>query len=373
MLAAVSAQPQLDRCPGLLRPHVAEDGALVRLRLPGGRIAVSVLSEVLAAASTDGAAAVQLTSRGNLQLRALPDPLPDRFVKRVEATGLVPSASHERVRNIIASPLAPDLASLVAELDAGLVADPTFAGLSGRFLFALSDPSGLVLSEPYDLAWQSTGGEDGVLLAGGRGMVVPRVRAVPELLARARAFLVCRASDSVWNVPELPGDAPVFAGMTAYEPVVAAPLTPGVVGDDLVAGVPLGFLTNDHVQALAAVADTVVVTPWRSIVVPRGAAVSSDLASAGLVTQRDSPWSGLSACIGAPACAKGRCSTLAIAEGVAEACGADPGLRKGGRRVHLVGCERRCGARPGDMVAVAPADVDEVLTTILTPSAEGSR
>src|SRR5690349_7297706 len=106
MLAAVSAQPELDRCPGLLRPHLAEDGALVRLRLPGGRITVAALRQVLAAAAADGAESVQLTSRGNLQVRALPDPLPERFVELIEATGLLPSASHERVRNIVASPLA---------------------------------------------------------------------------------------------------------------------------------------------------------------------------------------------------------------------------------------------------------------------------
>ncbi len=102
--------------------------------------------------------------------------------------------------------------------------------------------------------------------------------------------------------------------MTAYEPVVAPPLRPGVVGDDLVAGVPLGFLTATHVRALASVTDTVVVTPWRSVVVPGGAGAAPVLASAGLVTEPDSPWSGLSACTGAPACAKARCSTTDLAD-----------------------------------------------------------
>lgn len=365
MLAAVSVPIEpalgLDRCPGLLRPHLAEDGALVRLRVPGGRVSVAVLGELLEAAAADGAAVLQLTSRGNLQLRALPDPLPERFVQRVEATGLLPSASHERVRNILASPLSPALAPLVAELDRGLMVDPGLAALSGRFLFALADRSGSVLSEPFDLAWQTVGdGGDGVLLANGLGMPVPRERAVEELLARARTFLACRSSASVWNVRGLGRDAAVFAGMTAYEPSVAPPLSPGVAGDDLVAGVPLGFLTATHVDALAAVAETVVVTPWRSVVVPSGARVSEPLTSAGLVTERDSPWSGLSACTGAPACAKARCST---ADRAAELVASEL-RRPGSRPLHLVGCERRCGARAGDVVAVAPRTLADVLSTI---------
>jgi precorrin-3B synthase len=362
MLAAVPVPPEpavgLDRCPGLLRPHLAEDGALVRVRVPGGQVSVAVLGQLLEAAAADGADTLQLTSRGNLQLRALPNPLPERFVSRVEATGLLPSASHERVRNILASPLSPHLAPLVAELDRGLTADPGLAELSGRFLFALADRSGSVLSEPFDLAWQGVGDDgEGVLLANGLGMPVPRDRAVAELLDRARTFLACRGSASVWNVRGLPGEAAVFAGMTAYEPVVAPPLRPGVVGEDLCAGVPLGFLTAAHVRALASVTDTVVVTPWRSVVVPFGAGAARVLAAAGLVTEPDSPWSGLSACTGAPACAKARCSTQDLAAELV-----DSGLRApGSRPLHLVGCERRCGARDGDVVAVAPGSLADVL------------
>ena len=357
MLAAVSAQPQLDRCPGLLRPHRAEDGALVRLRVPGGRIAVALLRQVLAAARADGADSVQLTSRANLQVRALPDPLPERFVERIEATGLLPSASHERVRNIVASPLAPELAPLVAALDAGLVADPDLAALSGRFLFGLADASGSVLTEPYDVAWQSTGGDDGMLLAAGRGVAVPRERAVAALLALAREFLVCRGSASVWNLRDLPADAGLLTGMAAYAPRVAPPLVPGPVGDDLVAGVPLGFLTSAHVEAMADVADTVVVTPWRSIVVPGAAAAADDLAAAGLVTQRNSPWSRLSACIGAPACAHSRSATVRVAREVAESGRRLPE----GLRVHMGGSARGGGVPPTDVVAVPPADAAEVL------------
>jgi precorrin-3B synthase len=37
-----------DRCPGLLTPFVAQDGAIIRLRMPGGRVRVSTLAELLA-------------------------------------------------------------------------------------------------------------------------------------------------------------------------------------------------------------------------------------------------------------------------------------------------------------------------------------
>lgn len=43
-----------DRCPGLLRPHTAADGALVRLRLPGGAATAALLRGIAAAAARHG-------------------------------------------------------------------------------------------------------------------------------------------------------------------------------------------------------------------------------------------------------------------------------------------------------------------------------
>ena len=96
--------------------------------------------------------------------------------------GLLPSATHERVRNILASPLAGiasdpvarvdvvppttlgtratgscDVRGLAAELDRGLCARPELAGLPGRFLFALDDGRGDVAAEEPDLCWRAPG------------------------------------------------------------------------------------------------------------------------------------------------------------------------------------------------------------------------
>ncbi|MFC7491867.1 MULTISPECIES: cobalamin biosynthesis protein CobG [unclassified Knoellia] len=359
----MSERSPLDRCPGLLRPFVADDGALVRLRMPGGRVAVSVLREVVEIAAAHGAPVVQVTSRGNLQLRALPNPLPLAVIEAVEATGLLPSASHERVRNILAAPLARDLDPLVASFDAALRAEPRLAQLPGRFLFAISDASASVLSERWDVAYQQTSERSGTLYAGRLGREVAPAHAVRAMVDVALRF-VETAPDGAWNVCDLPSDSPVFEGLEPSTAVAAAPLVPGVVGTDLVAGVPLGMLTLQHVEALAEAADEVVITPWRSLVVPSGAARVESLRSAGLVTEPEGPWARISACVGAPSCRRTTVPTLDLARSAAETVASR--RLTATQDVHVVGCERRCGTGASDRVLVAPPTVDDVVAALTT-------
>ncbi len=92
-----------DACPGALQVHQAADGALARIRLPGGMISAGQLSALAVAATRFGSPAMELTSRGNVQIRGLTDP--GALADAVAAAGLLPSPSHERVRNVVASPL----------------------------------------------------------------------------------------------------------------------------------------------------------------------------------------------------------------------------------------------------------------------------
>lgn len=328
----------------------------MRLHIPGGRVDVAVLNELMAIAGEYGAPVLQLTSRANLQLRALPDPLPEALIERIEATGLLPSATHERVRNIIAAPLASSLRPLVEALDAAIMADPDLAGLPGRFLFAVSDAGGSVLTEGWDLAYQASGDDHGLLLAGGRAVEVARVDAVRELIARAHLFLNHRSGTDVWNVRDMPAHSAIFHGMHEHTTRTTAPLEPGPTGSDLVAGVPLGMLGPAHLDAIAAVAVAVVLTPWRSFVIPGGAQHARPLRAAGLATTRESPWSRLTACVGAPSCARTRTRTLDLTAAATQRMSAD------GPRVHVVGCERRCGEPRADHVTlISPADVDQIV------------
>ncbi|MBB4701780.1 nitrite/sulfite reductase [Sphaerisporangium siamense] len=149
-----------DACPGALQTHPAADGAVARVRVPGGLLTARRLRELGAAAADLGSGVVELTSRANVQVRGLTGPAAARFAERMAAAGLLPSATHERVRNILASPLAGldgrgllEIAPLVRELDAMLVSRPALAELPGRFLFTLDDGRGDVAHLPADIAY----------------------------------------------------------------------------------------------------------------------------------------------------------------------------------------------------------------------------
>ena len=113
---AVPSRP--DACPGVFALHDAADGALARVRLPGGAIDAAALRVVADCAEELGDGAVHLTSRGNVQLRGLRRDDP-RLAARLAAAGLLPSATHERARNLLASPLSAATTGQAIAVDGG--------------------------------------------------------------------------------------------------------------------------------------------------------------------------------------------------------------------------------------------------------------
>lgn len=340
---------------------------MVRLRLPGGRLPASTLRRLSDLVLAHGNGVLQLTSRAGLQLRGLPDPLPPAFVEAVTATGLLPSPTHERVRNIVASPLTglhggrADVSGLTRALDAALITEPVLADLPGRFLFVLDDGRGDVVDLRLDLGYRATGPEGGYLLVGGpeRGLPVTADEVVPTLVRLALAFAEARADSGAWHVRELPTWTDGL-GLAPVPPLVAPAATPlGVVGHAASVAVPLAMLTAVQVAAVErAVGDgLVVVTPWRGLVLPGAADALDTLAGAGLVVDEEGAWSQLSACVGAPGCARSRIDTAALAAAlVAEV----PSLP----RAHVSGCERRCGAPTGDHVDLVAPDLVEAVRAV---------
>ncbi|MEU4242146.1 hypothetical protein [Actinoplanes sp. NPDC026619] len=181
---------ETDACPGALRLHQAADGPLARIRLPGGRLTGAQLAVLASLATEAGDGGMELTSRANVQLRALNRTTPTELAARLSAAGLLPSPTHETVRNIAAPPLADARTrALIHDLDFALCADPALAALPGRFLFAI----GTVPLAP-DVSAVPDGDAFAILFAGhDEGLRVPANRVVTALLAAAHAFLSTRA------------------------------------------------------------------------------------------------------------------------------------------------------------------------------------
>jgi hypothetical protein len=277
-----TTRDRADRCPGVFRPWVAEDGGLVRLRAAGGRLPSRTLVDLIGVAERYGDGRVHLTARANLQLRAMPlddGRLPTEVVEAIGATGLLPSRSHELVRNIMASPQTglggggrANLRHVIEELDRLLCGDPRLAELPGRFLFVLDDGRGDVLGRSLDLGLVAVSHAAAQLRLGSRvwGAIVPMAKAPQALVDLAHRFLDARGEGptTAWHVDEL--DRPLEPPCTRYPQtqVEQSPLAAGDVPGGHHHLAPDGIVDRALAERVAAGAELVVVTPWRGLLTP---------------------------------------------------------------------------------------------------------
>ncbi|MYR05599.1 precorrin-3B synthase [Gordonia sp. SID5947] len=357
-----------DRCPGVFSTHAAADGAVARVRLPGGRIRPDQLELLAQAAAAHGDGYLELTARGNVQLRGLTDV--DAVADAVVAAGLAPSSAHDKVRNIEVSPLTgriggvADVRPLADLLDERLqTADAS--SISGRFLFGLDDGRGDIARRQPDVCAVvrsvdasaevvadvlvggvpvgSARGDDAVVtellaVAEDLGDISVGAWRVADLTDAERMDLTTRARTRLATVVGGPDPMPP-------EPIV------GWFGQDdgavlLGAVVELGRLPARLAEFVAAVAVPIVVTPDREILIcdlDEGVAetVVRVLAPMGLIFDAASPWAAVSCCVGAPGCAK---SSAPVRDDLlARVRGGEPVAE----REHWVGCGRRCGSPSG--------------------------
>jgi precorrin-3B synthase len=369
-----------DGCPGVLRLHEAADGYLARVRLPGGRLDARAL-DALARVASLGSDIVELTSRAGLQVRGLAEDSGGELARLLSDGGLLPSFTHERVRNIAAAPLAgrgpasnASIDAVVQALDRELCADAELVELPGRFLFAVDDGTRAVDSLRADV--QLTAERDGgrcvfrLWLDGfATSLAVAAGQAQAAALRAAHGFLELRqeCADGAWRVRELDGGAERLACHLGLQLLERSPET-AVRGRGLGLRIqrdgrfavavlpPLARLDGARLTRLAELArglgsgagnDACVrVSPWRTLTfVDAPASVASQLLAKlqgmGLIGSDASGWSGLSACAGMGACAKALADVRAAA--VVRALVREPSSPL----EHWSGCERRCG-EPAD-------------------------
>ncbi|MGW4392996.1 precorrin-3B synthase [Streptomyces sp. NPDC004685] len=382
--ADASVRGRVDACPGTLRLHRADDGALARVRIPGGMLTTEQADVLRELAGRLGDGELHLTSRGNVQLRGLDPDCGSELADLLGDSGLLPSERHERARNIVASPLSGldgrgnrDIRPWLAGLDDLLCTSVKAAELSGRFLFALDDGRGDVDALGADVTLLAQSEEHALLRIGPAddAVQISGAQAPQAALIAAETFLDHAADSGAWRVTDLSGgagrvlDAVVRrlrkAGVATT--VTTAPIRPqdsagpalGVVTGPrgtaaLSLGVPLGRISLAQWHRLTDMArhrgsGELRLTPWRRVVLPgverrHAPRLLDDLAAAGLIVGPGSPWTGVGACIGRPGCARSMADVRAEAKAALGPVGALP--------VYWSGCERRCGHPHGEWVDV---------------------
>jgi precorrin-3B synthase len=358
-----------DACPGILTLHPARDGHVARIRLPGGYVSRAQWTALAALAAELGDGGLDLTARGNVQLRGLTAAAGAGLAWRAARAGLLPSGPHDRSRNITGSPLAgldgrPPLRRLVRALDAAIVADAALATLPGRFLFAVDDGSGGAGLAASDIGLRRAGKQVEMIIAGRlAGVRLPVDAAVATAVTAARAAVTCGVGGVVTRIADLAdGGARVAAAIGgSLGPRVATTdarlqLGPGNAAGStfLIVAAPLGRVSRVQaalIGGLPRAGEVLRLSTAGRVVIPHAltpSAALARLAGSGLLTSDDDGLAGVTACSGT-ACLRAVADVRALARAL-----------PGHPRTHWVACPRGCG-RPPDAELVVAAGPDSFL------------
>jgi precorrin-3B synthase len=372
-------------CPGILHAVPAKDGLLLRIRVPGGLILPAQLSAIARLSATLSDGQVEITSRANIQLRAIRPQDLDHVVEDLTMAGLLPSREHDRVRNIIASPFAGldseellDTRPLVFELDHRLSADAECVGLHPKFSMALDGGGSWFSREIEDLALRAVKADGRLYLhlaIGGMplGLGVTIDQAVDCMLEAAR---ICLRTASQFDIPvrgrritAVPGAiARVMQCLSEFMVPCPLPNNSAVVVESPVGitptrhahlvsvtpSVPLGRLQANQAQLISAMVENfsscLRLAPWRGIVlgaIPETAVseVTAQLRDGGLSLDRTDGYRGLSVCAGSSGCDASLADVRADAVFLArQLAGQDT---RPEWTVNISGCEKQCAMRNG--------------------------
>ena len=362
-------------CPGLSAPMPTGDGLLVRLT-PKGPIDPAAFIAFCALARQHGNGVMEITARGNIQVRGLTAQSAPLFAAAVKELDI---ASASPVP-LIMDPLPDDPDALV---DAGTIGAALAAAihryrlrLAPKFSVAIDGGGRLHLDAiPADVRLRAVSAPDGPLLDiafGGDARSAIPYGTVPaegvadvaagllNMIANGRSAELAGIDAVVADFFEKRPARPTPPARPPAEPIGLHPLRDGM----LALGVALAFGQADceALSQLACVARdhgarAVRPTVGRSLLLvgltqenaERVAAAAHQL---GFITRADDPRRRIAACAGKPACASGLLETRALATAIAPRLPA----HTGGINLHISGCSKGCAhAAPAALTVVGDA------------------
>ena len=365
-------------CPGALRPMMARDGLIVRLRITGGIVPAAMAHALADLAARHGSGLFDLSARGNLQMRGIAETSLPALQKSLRALDLLDdNPAAEAVRNVIASPLAGlhgglDVRPLTTALETRLTGDLALHTLPTKFGFLIDDggqPSLASISADVRFDWIAGDALFSIGLGGTRSGATRVGTCRPDALVEAAARAAHGAIDLFATAPKARrmrdlvaifepaeiaarcGGAPARGALES----VASTTARGLVGhrdfgdvSTLGLAAAFGRLDSGMLRRAATLADaagdgTLRLTPWRTILVPLASPVAmAGPAIDGFITDPRDPRLAVAACVGMAGCERGTTPTHADGDALAAFAAS---LGGAGTPLHISGCEKGC-AKP---------------------------
>ena len=366
-------------CPGVVDAMESADGWLMRIRLPGGDVTPAQLEVLAEVAARFGSRVIEVTSRANVQIRGIAKHALDAAADALVAAGmahrdpsidarrsvvLCPLAGHDPTEVVDCGPYGRAIVEALMDADLGGALPPKFGivvdggGDVGVRGVSADVAIGAALTPTGTPCWTIVLG--GTLRCGGHAAARSTMDTTTAGRIAVAVAQTCASTGS--RAHDLPAD--VIAGLLATmgAPSLRRPLEPpaatatvGVfehteIGRCNIIAAP-GLARFDasvlsEIAALARSATAIRFTPTGGV-----ALIGVQRCDAEPMCQwlRTLGWSidptdaahTVTACIGSPGCAASRANTLTAAADII-----DRRRRSGGvhGRVHLVGCEKACGA-----------------------------
>ncbi|NNK17101.1 MAG: precorrin-3B synthase [Sulfitobacter sp.] len=338
-------------CPGALRPMQSGDGIVVRIRPFNGRLRRAQADGIATLAAAHGNGMIDLSSRGNLQIRGVTEATYPALIEGLRRMGLLdPDEATESRRNVLVTPfwqtggeteaLAPALTEAISAADA--------PAIPGKFGFALDTGRQPVLqTASADIRLERDAGGGLILVADGsdKGKAVSAETIIDEAMALARWFMETRSDQNrmaalLRDGATLPGDHFIPRQKQTHVPA------PGYTPLGAMVGLAFGQLPVETLASLAKQGG-LRMTPWRMLLVESARELPG---VEGIITDPNDPLLRVIACTGAPRCAQGLAKTRALARTLA------PHL-KDGTYLHVSGCAKGCAhPKPAPLTVTATPD-----------------
>jgi precorrin-3B synthase len=381
----MNAAPEIKGwCPGAFRPMESGDGLLLRAKVVGASLTAQQALAIASISASCGNGLIDLSQRGQLQLRGVSDATLDEALHGLaDANLLAPAATAEKLLNIIAPPLAgleqgaASSTDLTLRFADALTRDRSLHDLPAKFCFLIDDGAELGLSDvAADIrleAFTCAGQPRIAVVADGardRATIVAPDQAVITALGLARAFLSLRKGREfelrrmrrlvyAFGIESIAREAGL--PLTAYRSKSRRARMNDVFGVHTAGslwfagfGAPFGRWRAKELKLLAECStrdglSELRLSPWRAFLVPtESRAAAQKILEAAvqlrLITAGDDARLSVVACPGAPECPQAHGGTRSGVESLsrlAKAIQPDDAVAT----LHISGCAKGC-AKP---------------------------